>query len=243
MPTVRAPARRAKPSKKDDPPADRKVVLIRFAAILVFLSLLAAAWAWTPLKDFLSLEKISSLIAPYRTAWYALPAVVLGFVVLGLLMVSVLLMTLACGVAFGPWLGSAYALAGALTSAIVGFYIGRWTGVDRLERVVGPKVKKISRKIERNGTLAIYVLRKIPLPFTLVNVTIGASKIRFRDFLLGTLLGTGPIVIALAGFGYQLGQILEDPKPGKIAIAVAFLAVPLTIAWLVNHFLKKRQDA
>ena len=50
----------------------------------------------------------------------------------------------------------------------------------------------------------------------------------------------GPIVIALAGFGYHLTQLLEDPSPGKIAIAVAFLAVPLSTAWILNRALRRR---
>jgi len=50
----------------------------------------------------------------------------------------------------------------------------------------------------------------------------------------------GPFVIALAGFGYQLTRAFTDPSPATIAIAVAFLAVPLTLAWLLNRALKRR---
>jgi phospholipase D1/2 len=121
----------------------------------------------------------------------------------------------------------------------VGFAFGRWAGRPRIEKVAGPKIGNISRKIERNGTLAVYVIRKIPMPFLFSNLVIGASRVRYRDFLLGSLLGLGPIVIALAGFGYHLIRSLEDPTPGKVAAAAAFLALPLTIAWVLNHALKR----
>jgi phospholipase D1/2 len=222
---------------------DRKSAWIRIVGVLLFFGLLAALWQWTPLKELLDLKQVAAWVEPHRKAWYAPPAVVAAFVLLGLLMVPVLLLITATGIAFGPWLGSIYALAGALTSACVGFAFGRWAGRRRIEKVGGPKIGNISRKIERNGTLAVYVIRKIPLPFLFSNLVIGASRVRFRDFLLGSLLGLGPIVIALAGFGYHLTRSLEDPTPGKIVMAAAFLAVPLGLAWTINRALRRSRGA
>lgn len=234
--TVERPAR----SSHKKTPSTAKAAWIRVLVLLGFFGLLALVWQLTPLKELLDFHRIAAWIEPYRTAWYALPIVVVAFVVLGILMVPVLLLMLATGVAFGPWLGSLYALAGSITSACAGFAIGRAAGLHRVEQIAGPRVRKFTHKIEKNGILSVYVIRKIPMPFLLVNVAMGASKIKFRDFFLGTLLGMGPIVIALAGFGYQLSQVLEDPTPGKIAIAVGFLAVPLTIAFILNRVLRKR---
>jgi phospholipase D1/2 len=223
--------------------SDRKSTWIRVLGVLLFFALLAAAWQWTPLKGLLDLQRVADWVEPHRTAWYAPPVVVAAFVVLGILMVPVLLLITATGIAFGPWLGSIYALAGALTSASVGFAFGRLAGQHRIERVGGRKIGDISRKIERNGTLAVYVIRKIPMPFLFSNLVIGASRVRFRDFLLGSILGLGPIVIALAGFGYHLTRSLDEPTPAKIAVAVGFLAVPLTIAWILNRVLRRSRRA
>lgn len=237
MPPVRSLPRTRVPEQ--EAPSPGRAAWLRLAAGLVVLALLAAAWKWTPLRDLLAPQRISEWIAPHREAWYAFPLVVAAFVLLGLLMVSVLLLIVATGIAFGPWLGSLYALAGALASAAFGFALGRRAGMPFVERVAGPRVKLLREKVERNGTLAVYVLRKIPMPFLLVNMVIGASRIRFRDFMLGTLLGMGPIVVALAGFGYQLSRTVKDPTPGKIAIALGLLAVPFTIAVIVNQVLKR----
>ena len=65
---------------------------------------------------------------------------------------------------------------------------------------------RISRALQRNGTLAVFFVRKVPAPFTLSNIVVGASSVGYRDFIVGTLLGMGAFVIALAGFGYQLTQ-------------------------------------
>ena len=104
-------------------------------------------------------------------------------------MVPVLLLITATGVIFGPWLGPLYAMAGCLASASMGFAIGRWTGLGRIERVGGTRVTRIVSSLERNGTLAVFLLRKIPAPFLLANIVAGASRVRYRDFIVGTVLG------------------------------------------------------
>jgi uncharacterized membrane protein YdjX (TVP38/TMEM64 family) len=239
MPTVRAllpPSRKSGEKKPSDGPSDG----VRLAVVVAVLVLLAAAWAWTPLRDLLDLRRLAGWMEEYRSAWYALPLLVVAYVVLGLFMISVLLLILATGVAFGPWLGCLYALAGCLVSASVGFAIGRWAGLRRVERLGGERVQRLTTKLRRNGTLAVYLLRKVPAPFMLSNIVMGASKIRYRDYLLGTLLGMTPIIVALAGFGYQLTRVFEDPSPGKIALTLSMLIVPLSLAWFINRTLKKR---
>jgi uncharacterized membrane protein YdjX (TVP38/TMEM64 family) len=180
-------------------------------------------------------DGLAAWLAPHRHAWYALPAVALAFVGLGLLMVPVLLLIAATGVVFGPWLGPIYAMAGSLASASIGFAIGRWAGARRVEAFGGARVARITRTLEDNGTLAVFLLRKVPAPFLLSNVVAGAARIRYRDFIVGTVLGMAAIVVALAGFGYHLSKLADNPSPATIAAAVLAIAIPLTIAWLINR--------
>ena len=223
------------------PPSGRTLMWIRIGSILLFLALLAAAWQWTPLKSLVDLPRISAWIEPHRTSWYAAPLVAAAYVTLGLVMFPVLMMILATGIAFGPWLGPLYALTGCLASASVGFAIGRKAGLQRVERIAGPRVRKLTRTLERNGTLAVFVMRKIPAPYMLTNIMVGASPVRYRDFVLGTTLGMGPMIVALAGFGYQLSLVVKEPTVGRIATAAAFLVAPISLALLLNHLLKRRR--
>jgi len=187
------------------------------------------------------LQDVSSWLEPYRHAWYALPMVMLAFVVLA--MVPVVVLIAATGVVFGPILGPLYAMAGCLTSGSVGFAIGRWMGRRRIERIGGERVAKLSRAIQRNGTLAVFLVRKVPAPFTLANIVVGASSVGYRDFMIGTLLGMGAFVVALAGFGYQLTKVLHDPSPATLIGAALFVGVPLTLAWFINRTLRRARPA
>jgi len=240
MPTapVRTPPVR---NRRRSPKQGRAGLWIRIAAVVVFLALLAAAWQWTPLKSLLDLPRIAAGIEPHRHAWYALPLVAAAFVALGLLMVSVLLMIVVTGVAFGPWLGTLYAAVGCLASASVGFAIGRWAGLGRLEHLGGPRVRRLVETLERNGTLAVFVVRKVPAPYMLTNIVVGASPVNYRDFLIGTALGMGPMIVALAAFGYQLSEVVKEPTAAGIATAVALLVVPLLPALFINRLLKRRR--
>ena len=194
------------------------------------------SWRLAALPDA---DQLSLWLTDYRRAWYALPVVAGAFTVLGLAMVPVLVMIAATGMAFGPWLGPPYAMVACLTSASAGFGLGRWIGPARIRAVGGERVHTITRALERNGTLAVFFLRKVPAPFMLANVLAGASGVRYRDFVLGTVLGMGAFVVALAGFGYQIREVVRDPTPVAVLAAIGFLAIPFTLAWSINRILKR----
>jgi phospholipase D1/2 len=215
------------------------VVWVRVAAVLVICGLLLAAWTWSPVTA-VAFDRMVSSLAPHRHAWYALPIVMLAFVTLGLILVPVLLLVAVTGAVFGPVLGSVYALAGCLASASTGFAIGRWIGLRRVEHLGGERVTRLARAVKRNGTLAVFLVRKVPAPFTLANIVVGASTVRYRDFIVGTILGMGVFVIALAGFGYQLSRAWHDPSPATLVATAILLGIPLTLAWIINRALRQR---
>lgn len=190
-------------------------------------------------RDLEAVRELFASLTPHRTAWYALPVVAALFVALGLILVPVLLLVAATGLVFGPVLGPIYALAGCFTSASAGFAIGRWTGYERVQKVGGRRVADLHDALERNGTLAVFVMRKVPAPFMLTNIVAGASRVRYRDFVIGTFLGMGAFVVALAGFGYQLSETFRNPSWKTALVAAAFLTVPLTLAWFINRALRK----
>ena len=217
-----------------------QLVWIRALAVLVVCGLILAAWTWIPFAA-LDLRDVSTRLQPHRHAWYALPMVMAVFVVLA--MVPVVLLIAATGLAFGPILGPLYAMAGCLASASVGFAIGRWMGRRRVEQLGGDRIARVTRTLKRNGTLAVFFVRKVPAPFTLANIVVGASSVAYRDFIIGTLLGMGAFVVALAGFGYQLTKALRSPSPETWIGAGLFVGVPLTLAWLINRTLKRARPA
>jgi uncharacterized membrane protein YdjX (TVP38/TMEM64 family) len=59
----------------------------------------------------------------------------------------------------------------------------------------------------------------------MVNVVSGASRIKLRDFLLGTAIGMAPGIIAITLFADRLLSAVEDPQWVNIAMATAMAAI------------------
>ena len=101
-------------------------------------------------------------------------------------------------------------------------------------------MRRLMGLLRRNGTLAVFLIRKIPLPFILVNVMLGASAVGYREFLIGTALGMAAMVVGLAGFGYQLAETWRHPSAQSVIRALLFLCIPLSLAWMINRRLRAR---
>jgi uncharacterized membrane protein YdjX (TVP38/TMEM64 family) len=210
--------------------------------VLVMCGIAFAVWDRSA-DTAIDSDELAALLEAHRHAWYALPAVMLAFVVLGLALVPVILLVAATGIAFGPVIGPLYAMAGCLASASTGFAIGRSMGLPRVTQFGGARIIRITRTLTRNGTLAVFLIRKVPAPFTIVNIIVGASTIRFRDFIVGTLLGMGALVVGLAGFGSQAASALRNPSAGTVVGAALFVAMPLGLALLINRALRRMGPA
>ena len=208
--------------------------------MLIVCAAVAVVWSLIPTTTW-DLDAVSAWLAPHRHAWYGLPVVVFAFVALS--PIPVMLLIAATGVAFGPFLGPIYAMAGCLASGSCGFALGRWLGLRRVQELGGERVVRLTGTLKRNGTLAVFLLRKVPAPFVLANIVVGASTVCYRDFVVGTILGMGAMVVTLAGFGIQLTMALRSPSPSTVIGAILMVSIPLTLAWLINRSLRTRPTA
>jgi uncharacterized membrane protein YdjX (TVP38/TMEM64 family)/phosphatidylserine/phosphatidylglycerophosphate/cardiolipin synthase-like enzyme len=210
------------------PPARRLLRFAKIIAVGLFVVLLMLAWQLTPLAALTNPHTIQRWFADIAAA-PAAPVIVLAvFLVGGLLVFPVTLLIVATAATFGPWLGFAYAAAGAAASAILTYGVGVLIGREALESVLGPRLNRIRRAITRHGVLAVATVRMVPVaPFTVVNLAAGASRIPFIDYVLGTALGMTPGLILMSALGYQIFNVLTAPTPLNVSLFV--LAV---VAWI-----------
>jgi uncharacterized membrane protein YdjX (TVP38/TMEM64 family) len=160
------------------------------------------------------------------------PLLVIGvYVVGGLIAFPVLILIAATAAAFGPGLGLAYAAAGSLASAIVTYALGVALGRDTLRAVIGPRLKRVQRRIVRGGVLAIAAIRLVPIaPFTVVNMVAGASDIRLGAFIAGTILGMLPGWLVMSALGHQLMRIVSAPSATDVALLAVVIAIWIALA-------------
>jgi uncharacterized membrane protein YdjX (TVP38/TMEM64 family) len=132
----------------------------------------------------------------------------LAAVPLGALLLSGLVprsaISLACGALFGPLAGAACALGAALLAATGTFVVGRWLG---REAVAGwsrrwNRLGRLDALTARRGLLAVIVVRLMPIaPFGVIGYAYGASSVRIRHYLLGTLLAGLPATFSYTALG------------------------------------------
>ena len=199
--------------------------LIGIAAIAVALFGLALAWSYTSLNDYANAGRLSTLLSAYSQSFWGPLLTVAAFVVGGLIVFPVLVLIAATAAALGPWLGFATAMTGVLLSALLLFAIGRFLGRERLQRLLGRRAARIQERVVGKGILAVVVIRMIPIaPFSLVNVAAGASTLPLRDFMVGTLLGMMPGILAMAVLGAQIADLARNASWGSMLLLVlAFL--------------------
>lgn len=199
--------------------------IIGIVSIAVALLGLALVWSYTSLSDFADAGRISTFLSVYSQSIWGPFFAIAAFVVGGLVVFPILVLIAATAAALGPWLGFFTAMAGALLSALVLFSIGRVLGRERLQRLLGRRAARIQDRIVGKGILAVVVIRMIPVaPYSVVNVVAGASTLPLRDFMVGTLLGITPGILAMAVLGAQIADLARNASWSNVLLlALAFL--------------------
>jgi phosphatidylserine/phosphatidylglycerophosphate/cardiolipin synthase-like enzyme/uncharacterized membrane protein YdjX (TVP38/TMEM64 family) len=195
------------------------------AVVVVLVVALTLAWQLTGLKEFAQPDRIRGLLQGTEGEPWAMAAVVALFLLGGAVAFPVTILIVATAAVFGPWLGMLYATAGVAASALLMFAVGARFGQDLPRRLLGKRWDKLRDRLQKRGLLAVVALRVVPVaPFSLINLAAGASSMRFVDFVLGTLIGMGPGLAALAVMGDRIAKVLANPGAGEIVLLALCVA-------------------
>lgn len=104
----------------------------------------------------------------------------------------------AAALAFGPLLGAVVGYAGAFISVCVSFWVVRTIGGQLLSKIERPFFKKIMDRLESQPIRVTIVLRLVLWMAPPLNYALAMSKMRFRDYAIGSAIGLViPIVLAV----------------------------------------------
>jgi phosphatidylserine/phosphatidylglycerophosphate/cardiolipin synthase-like enzyme/uncharacterized membrane protein YdjX (TVP38/TMEM64 family) len=209
----------------------------RFAVVKTFGLVVAAAialtllWRYTPLADYVTPANAIAWAESFSRYWWAPLVVIVAYTPASLVMFPRWLITLMAVAAFGPWAAFAYAQTGVLVAAIVGYVAGELVKRDTVRHMAGRRLNKLSKFLQRRGLIAVTLVRLVPVaPFMVVNAVMGAMRIKLHHFLLGTVLGMMPGMLATTVLGDQVTAAIADPSRlnfwivGIAGLALAALA-------------------
>jgi uncharacterized membrane protein YdjX (TVP38/TMEM64 family) len=116
-------------------------------------------------------------------------------------------LSLGAGLAFGIWPGALYIVFGATGAASTGYIMARYFGssVVKIEQFAWSE--KIFNQMDKRGFLYVFVLRLIPIvSFDLLSFLSGFAKVKFKYYLLATVLGMLPGVFAYSFLGASIAS-------------------------------------
>ena len=149
---------------------------------------------------------------------------------------------LAAGAFFGPLLGTAYAVIGALAGAVASFWIARLLGRQLIERVLGGHISFCTACSDKLLTRIVLLSRLLPfVSFDLVSYGAGLTKMSTGKFALATGIGTIPITFLYTYFGASVSFGAEVTLTVGAMMVVLFLLLPRWIErrdpfGLARHF-------
>lgn len=151
-------------------------------------SALFFGWSYVP-----SIDNLIEAIEWMRTAGpIGHAAFIVGYGLFTVMMLPASWSHGAAGFLYGPWLGPVVASTCATAFSAVNFWLGRTLLRGWVEKKVAnsPRLAALDRVIGDGGAWVVVLIRLPPLsPFNPMSAVLGASKVRFRDFLLGTWIG------------------------------------------------------
>lgn len=215
--------------------------LLKLGLGLLALIALALAWHFTPLAEWLNVDRIAATVRSWSASGMAPLLVILAFVLGGLVVMPVTLMIVVSAMVFGALPGFLYSLLGALASASLTYGLGNYLGKHSIRKLAGRRINKISKQLASRGILTMITIRIVPVaPFSIINLVAGASHIRFRDYLVGTLLGMAPGIAGVILVTNRVKASLLSPNWETIASLIVVAGVVISGAyWLSRKLMRK----
>jgi uncharacterized membrane protein YdjX (TVP38/TMEM64 family) len=164
---------------------------------------------------------------------------ILIYVLTSMIMFPASLLSTASGLIWGKYLGTFYTVIAASIASIIPFYIARFMGRGFTEKLFRKyRVMDVcDRFAGKQGFLTVLVMRLLPfLPWNMVNYGSGLCSIRFRDYILATVIGTIPASFTYNLIGSSIGKPIDK---GMILIVTAIAVLMGTLFFILKKYKKR----
>jgi uncharacterized membrane protein YdjX (TVP38/TMEM64 family) len=142
-------------------------------------------------------------------------------------------LNLSGGAIFGSVWGTIWTSIAAVLAAVLSFWFSRTIGRKLVEQKLAGKWQSLDREMEQGGFFYMFAIRLLPLiPYGMVNFAAGLTSIKFRDYFLGTLLGTVPGILPFVMMGAGLTALKQKGDVLPILVALALIGMLVgTATW------------
>lgn len=212
--------------------------LARGAALAALAVALVFAWRFLPLQQWFSqFQEAVRNAGPWGPALYAA-----AYALCAVLFIPATVLSLGAGALFGPVLGTGVVLAGASAAAAASFAIARLALRERVRLALSRNRRflALDRAIAREGARIVLLVRLSPVfPFTWVNYAFGVTGVDARAYVLATIAGMLPGIIAIVYLGHAAGSLTRDLSPIQMAFRVIGALATLAVVVVVGRIARR----
>lgn len=213
--------------------------MLKFVILLMIIGGAFFAFRYTPLSQYTQKDRLLNLLTQLREHWWGPIGFILIYGIGCVLALPGSLLTLCGGSIFGVAWGTLYNILASNLGATLAFFMARYFGRDFISRFMKGRIEAFDEKVASHGFRFIFTLRLIPLiPFNGLNLGSGLSKIKYRDYLLGSFLGMLPGTFIYTYFADAL--LKGATGSGKRAYINLIIASSLLILISLVPFIYKK---
>jgi uncharacterized membrane protein YdjX (TVP38/TMEM64 family) len=142
------------------------------------------------------------------------------------------------GAIFGILWGTLWTTIAALVAAIAAFAFTRTIGRELVSHKLAGRWSAVDAEIRQGGLFYLFAIRLLPIiPYGIVNFVAGLTSIKFKDYLIGTLLGTIPGVLPFV----MMGAGITELSQGNILPLMAAFALTGILVGAATWYRRRRQ--
>ncbi len=147
-------------------------------------------------------------------------------------------LNLSGGALFGTGWGTLWTTVAAIIAAVVAFAFTRTVGRNYIAQKLAGRWEAIDAEIHQGGVFYLFAIRLLPIiPYGIVNFAAGLTSIRFRDYFIGTALGTVPGILPFV----MLGAGFQSLKQGNILPLLCAFALTGLLVGVATWYRRRRQ--
>lgn len=184
-----------------------------------------------------------------RLGAWAPVAFVAAYVAVVVLMLPAFLVIMVGGAVFGLVQGTLLSMLGALVGGTLAFLIARHVAREQVARRIAarPAMAVLDRVVGEDGMKIVFLLRlSTAVPFVLSNYALGVTRVRLRDFVIGTF-GLVPTVLTYAAYGSASGALRGGKAPVPPIVVVlgvgATVVLGVVIARIAQRAIREADEA
>lgn len=220
----------------------------KLLALLIWGGLLAGYFWVSATYQIGPIQLLLLLIDVMRNSFYGPLIYIAIYAIRPFTFFSAGLLTISGGYLFGPVWGVIYSTVAGIFSSSVAYVIGRYFGGALLDSDKSTGViAHYASRLRRNSFETVLIMRLLLLPYDFVNYLCGLLRIRYRAYLIASILGSIPGSIAFVLFGASVKDIDKLLLEGKLPsldfrVLAASLAI-FAVSVALSRYFKRREEA